>query len=310
MKILHLSDVHGDLEALTAVKDYALESKPDVTVISGDLLGQCLSVGEAKEMQAMVGNIAGKVQVNGRSISSVSELKQAIEILLERKDGDAQIYRKIERVFDREAEKQYSDIKGVLDKFPETVLTIPGNWDSTQYFEHFGDFDIHKETREVGDVEFSGYGEGNSTPILLPPTKVIGYSEEELFALLAKEMPEVAVTHNPPKFLRDKNSDGDHVGSWAGLAYVRNPDRSSDLLLCGHVHEDAGVMKPDGLETFVVNAGNLGRFRDSPVRGCFVEIDYDKEERTSIEPYRVLDNGEVFKIKDLESEPSVTLTVS
>ena len=32
MKILHISDIHGDLEALTAVKDHALESEPEVTV--------------------------------------------------------------------------------------------------------------------------------------------------------------------------------------------------------------------------------------------------------------------------------------
>ena len=127
---------------------------------------------------------------------------------------------------------------------------------------------------------------------------------------LANEIPEIAVTHAPPALILDNTPDGTHIGSWENFAYIRNPDESSDLLLCGHAHEDGGAKKPERLKTLVVNAGNLGEFKESPTKGCFVEIDYKGPEDISVTPYRIGDDNEVHKLNETSNKPIVTLDVS
>ncbi len=310
MKIGHISDLHYNIPSLRTIKDWAEESDLEVIVCSGDFLGPCLPFEKAKEMQGALDYIRSNVYAD----ISVS-LTKVLEILRKKQTPDkklnsvVQVYSEAERKFDERAEEQYLTIKEFLSQFPQTVLTVPGNWDSTKYFDILGEYDIHKKTREIDDVEFSGYGASLGTPIVLPPTRIIRYSEDELFDFFTKEMPEIAVTHVPPRKVFDKDSDGDHVGSFANLAYLRNPEQAPNILLCGHCHEGKGAGVPDGLNTYVVNPGNLGSYDNSPEKGVLLEIDYNNGKNIKVKPYGVGNEG-VNELKGVAVEsPSVTVDI-
>lgn len=297
MKISQISDIHGDLEKLVAYKNHITKSKPDVVVCTGDLIGPTLTPGEAQQMQYAHGWLRTKFQAD-------VPLKVLLQYL-EQEDGvpdgakeAIKDYRDLELKSDKNAREQCDKILGIFSQFPQPLLTIPGNWDpKNQYFEWFEEFDIHKKTREIGGVEFTGYGGADVIPISLPPTRAVEYSEEELYNLFTQQIPEIAVTHVPPKGILDRTLEKKYQGSWAGLAYIRNPDESSDLYLCGHVHEVTEAKRPVGLRTLVVNPGNLGEYGDTPEKGRFAEIDYNgPAEPTRVRFYRINDNGEVSEL--------------
>ncbi|MEM4230493.1 MAG: metallophosphoesterase [Candidatus Pacearchaeota archaeon] len=297
MKLLHISDIHGDLDSLNTVADFARKRNDlEVIVCTGDLLGQCLPEEKVRLMLQAHNDILKRVYINERPIQNVFEFKEVLSFLLQRGDKAAEVYRAIEQEFEKNAEIQYSTIREVLAKFPQKVLTIPGNWDSQQYFYHFEEFDIHKKIREVGEVEFGGYGVDLATPTFLPLTKIIPYSEDELYNFLVENIPEVAVTHTPPRGILDQTLQG-NKGSWAVLAYLRNPEESSNLFLCGHCHESFGVIKPKGLRTLVINSGNLGKYKDCSHQRSFIEINYENGKEISILPYEIRPDGTINLIK-------------
>lgn len=297
MKGLHISDIHGDLEALDAVRKFSQERKDlEVVVCSGDLIGTPLSDTSSKKMREKFGFILNSIETNGpvpiekifeligQDPNAPQELKEAVKV-----------YKEAEGSFDIYAKRSYEEIASLFSQFPQTILTIPGNWDSKQYFKYMKKFDIHKKTVEINDVEFGGYGGADVIPIFLPPTRIVPYDEDELFNFLTENSPEIAVTHMPPRGILDRNGKG-NIGSWANLAYIRNPEDSSNLMLCGHCHESVGATKPENLTTLVINPGNFGTCVNAPAKRCFFEIDYRNGRGTSVKPYKV-ENGEVREIK-------------
>ncbi len=315
MKILHISDIHGDLNALNTVRKFCEERKDlEVLVCSGDLLGQCLAEKQAKVMRYSFNLIIDNVTADGRKMQNVTEFKEVLEKIKASYNTPEGIntpesikkaiedYTGSEQEFNKNAEAQYRALANVFSQFPQTIFTIPGNWDSKAYFDYFGKYNIHEVPREIDGIEFIGYGSGLDIPTTLPPTKKIPYSDIEMYNTLVDQVPEVAVTHVPPIGILDKGESRKHYGSWANFAYIRNPDESSDLLLCGHVHGAAGAIRPNGLRTLVVNAGNLGEYPDSPSKGSFVEIDYKNAENISAKPYVIAEDGSVCEIKAKEVE--------
>jgi len=298
MKILHFSDVHGDLNALKAVVEFAKKRNDlEAVVCSGDLLGQCLTNEQAEQMQHARSFIFNNVR-SDKPISLTDVLdfikRSTFPDSIKRAAND---YSGIEQEFNKNAEAQYKNLSNIFSEFPQTVFTIPGNWDSKHYFDYFGRFNVHEFPREINGIEFTGYGGDSFIPVFLPQTKAVFHSDEGLYKTLVEQVPEIAVTHTPPKGVLDKGANGESYGSWANLAYIRNPDESSDLLLCGHVHESEGCARPEGLRTLVVNAGNVGKFVNSPKYGTFVEVDYKNADSISVSPYRVLENGEICDLK-------------
>lgn len=308
MKILHISDLEGDVDALKSVVEFARKSDDlEVVVCSGDLAGKCLPDQDVARMnsyfQYIVENsgIQGPVAVN----DLIRDLKR---MNLPGTLGDAvEGYTELEREFDQDSERHYEEIGGFLGKFPQTVLTVPGNWDSKKYFECLGRFDIHTKTREVGDVDFGGFGTANSLVNCVPLTRAIGFSEKEMYEFLESECPEIAVTHMPPIGIKDRTYDGRHVGSKALRKYLSEDPQKSNLVLCGHVHEDAGSIQLPN-ETIVINPGNLGG-RESRTKGCFAVIDYQPE-RIEVFPYRVRNGGEVVRVAIRPVEPVTSSSTS
>jgi Icc-related predicted phosphoesterase len=125
------------------------------------------------------------------------------------------------------------DLKGRLSAFPNL---------------HF----IHRTSMRVGDVEIVGIG--GTLP--LPFHSRLGFREREAVAhvkgMLQKSS--VLVAHPPPYGVRDRVLGLFHSGSRAVRKLMDSC--SPALVICGHIHEQAGISKVDG--TAVVNCA-MGR---------------------------------------------------
>lgn len=306
MKILHISDIHGDIPALTTVKDYAAKKKDlDLIVCSGDHLGQCLSAEEGRNEHTAFSFvqdfIANNLRVEGEGDITFSDILREIltrEEVPKPVKSAATAHVELVKKFDENAEKQYEEIADIFEQFPQRVLTVPGNWDSLHYFKFLQKYDIHGETREVGGIKFSGYGSANMIPIYLPYARYINYSGDELHDFLVDEDPDVAVTHVAPRKLQDKGSIRDHDGDAMYLAYVRA--EAPMLCLVGHSHEARGIGKDKYQGTYVINSGNLGKYEGSPSSKTFYEIELTPKGIVSAIPYKIL-SGEVMRDKFVDS---------
>lgn len=297
MKLLHLSDIHGDLVALSTIKNYALKRHDlEVIVFSGDGLGECLNRSQIEIKQAAYSFIESRVQT-----SEPLSFENVLYHLLTSEEAPADIkkaakdYVKVVREFDKNAEKQYSELVDIFKRFPQQVLTVPGNWDSPVYFKFFEEFDIHNKSKEINKIKFAGYGGDNWIPVCVPETRTIGLSERELHDFLIQEDPDVAVTHVPPKSLQD---EGGNMGNWANLCYIRT--ESPILSLCGHAHESRGIGKERHQETIVINPGNLGHYDGALNKGTFYEIELNKKGVISAIPYIIL-GGEIIRDENADS---------
>ena len=191
MKISHISDIHGDLEKLALYKDWAQKTKPDVVVCTGDLTGPCLEPEDIEKMQIAHGQLRSNYPANVPFNLLLQFLEQK-EDIPEGAKTDIKKYYEIELKFDKNSREQCNEILGIFTEFPQPVLIVPGNWDSRKkYFEYFDKFDIHKKTKEVEGVEFTGYGSSDVFPVELPPTRIIEFSEDELYNLFTSQMPEI-----------------------------------------------------------------------------------------------------------------------
>ncbi len=275
MKIMHITDIHGDLETLEKTVDYAREDESiKVLACTGDYLGIFLKDNESDIMFSSYNMI--KSQVRTKDGGQVP-FKDAIEYVLSSTNTNrdlkiaGEVYSSIEKLFDEKATEQYSLVNKILTQSKKAIVMVHGNWDSPQYFDHFTANNIHGRTLEIEGVKFAGYGGENTEPIFVPPTRFIGLDEKGLHDFLIREDADVVLTHVPPKGLvdivpirKDKNL---HIGSWASLAYLRA--QSPNVIFCGHAHDAIGLMKDDYAPTLVINSGNLGRYPQTKHHGTF-----------------------------------------
>jgi len=297
MKGLHISDVHGDQVALATVRNFANEKKDlEFVVLSGDYAGRCLEDEQIKEEKLSYNFIKSRVKtgeyVPFEAILQHLLSEEEVPEELKKAAGD---YKEVLSYFDDRIKSQYKGMKDILNQFEQSVLTIPGNWDTRHYFEYFKDFDIHNKSRVIDGMKFSGYGGNNWVPVVMPEIRHMGISEKELHDFLVKEDPDVAVVHTPPIGLQD---DENARGSFANLAYIRA--EAPMLFLCGHAHNGYGIGKDSYQSTLIVNSGNLGAYPGSKNQGTFYEIDIGEKGVNKIIPYKIF-AGEVLRDEETDS---------
>ena len=134
------------------------------------------------------------------------------------------------------------------------ILMIPGNCDLPTIIETIDEssaVNLHLKSFDYDNVLFIGLGGSNPTPFNTP----FEMTEQEMeiyIRELLNEIGSTAVTvllsHAPPKgFLDEVN--GHNVGSDA----VRNAVGIVDVIACGHIHEQRGVVREG--KTTIVNPG-------------------------------------------------------
>lgn len=148
--------------------------------------------------------------------------------------------------------------------FNGRVWAVPGNLDHPDVGPYLTDegVGIHAHGTALGELGLAGVGGSNPTPFHTP----YELSEGDLYFLFSQAAREVAafqvkvfVSHAPPKdTLVDRVSSGMHVGSLSVRRVVE--EFRPNVLLCGHIHEAAGVDRIG--DTEVINPGPLadGRY--------------------------------------------------
>ncbi|MCK5109714.1 MAG: metallophosphoesterase family protein, partial [Methanosarcinales archaeon] len=169
------------------------------------------------------------------------------------------------------------DLLSLLEPLECPVLAIPGNCDQRSILatlDASSAVNLENAVHTIGNVTFAGIGGSNPTPF----DTVFERSEGEIGAMLddllsrAGEIGEariVLLSHAPPKNTLDRIPGGN-----AGSEAIAGAIGKTDLIVCGHIHEDQGTMvvSAHGKETVVVNVGQA-----SQGKSAIITIDDDIE---------------------------------
>ena len=152
------------------------------------------------------------------------------------------------------------------------VLAIAGNCDSRAISDRLDEMGvgIHAKGQVIQGIGFFGVGGSGNTPFNTP-FELAEIETERALRLGLSEVSGVArrvlVSHAPPWGTGlDVVRSGQHAGNRAVRRFIE--EEQPDLVLCGHIHESAGVDHL-GATTIV----NLGPARD----GCYAIIDIGVE---------------------------------
>lgn len=306
MKIMHITDIHGDTEALAQAIDFANETKPDILACTGDYLGFLLTEEQVRKMResysVMRNAIHPQFPISGKLIEQVLADHGAPEKLKE----VIKSYQGIERTFNERAEGQYGEMERIIKRFGGNFISVPGDVDTMKYIDNnfFRGTHAHMRSVDVNGFKISGVGFSGESPIFIPPTRVVQVSEREFYEGLMGADPnsdvDVVLTHIPPYSLLDETGTNEkriHAGSLGHLTYLRT--NSPSLVLCGHLRDNFGVTK-DRCGTVVVNSGNLGNYSGYLGGGTFTEVELDGGKYvTRVVGYQIK-NGKVTKIEEQE----------
>ncbi len=144
-----------------------------------------------------------------------------------------------------------------IDMFDVPVLAIPGNCDPVDILEVLDSseaINLHKNSHNIGDVNFMGLGGSNNTPFDTPfelTNEDIEHSMEKLCGKCSG-IRNVLICHAPPYGHSDELPVG-HVGSQSIAKFVNH----YALVVCGHIHEARGTNTAGN--TIVVNVGEASK---------------------------------------------------
>lgn len=240
MKIVHISDVHGDLRMLERASRLVQKaSNADVIAITGDIAGSVLEgdeldyfVGVSQDIQNLRNflyqNTEGKIDTTRKAAEALAEGIPELNVENEEETKKhARNYLDLEDKTKQGLRAQYQGVKDILDSMPQTKVLVPGNWDCHCMDDYLSQYNIHNRDKQVivDGVNFVGYGGKGAQ------------------------------------------------GSFALKAYVNL--RQPDAVLQGHSHK-AEIAMDKHTDTLISTPGNLGQYGNSP-GGTFAELEYNPE---------------------------------
>lgn len=310
MRILFATDVHGDLKCLKAM----LESTPaELCIIAGDLVrGPFPSSRQFfrfDELQRTFNFLKCRQR-------SEIQTKRFVENTLLAPDSSAEQRKKareylhLYRVAHKNLIEQMAEFESLFASFPDRrILVLPGNYDIDLKDTALRDRDLHKTVFTVDGIRIAGYGGAAVRNPGVPEELVVPFREfpsggalhSEPRDFLCEAQPDIAVVHTPPFGYFDKLRDYGPMGSLGIREYL---DRFQPrLLLCGHFHENWGVMRNG--ETFLVNPANLGRLPDllGVKRGGYFFEFILEDGVFRVGTLRQVDRGRLYDLADYVWDP-------
>ncbi|MEK6826872.1 MAG: metallophosphoesterase [Nanoarchaeota archaeon] len=278
MKIIHMSDIHGDFESFDKALEIVKATDAEVLAITGDLSGN-LFEGEEKEYFEKMNSFLNKSFSTNGTIHDLAEalVSGKLKIPLENAVQLGEEYLKFEGVAKERMLNNYKQFKERFNTLKQKVVLVPGNWDGKCIDDILAQENLHEKAPiEIDDAQFFGYGSSNEIPIIVPRDLLIDFDSDIAFQYLhaqesRDDLADVVLTHVPPRYFEGENKK--HSGDPLMLAYLyRN---SPELILCGHIHEPS-IIQDKIASTIIVNPGNLGRYQNDSF-GTFLEIDTSKE---------------------------------
>ena len=147
----------------------------------------------------------------------------------------------------------------LVRRFNQSILAIPGNWDTPEIEEQLTreSINLHRRHVRLEGLTFIGMGLSLSG-IMLTPNEITEADFERFFAEVVSDLksgePEIIVCHQPPYGTKNDLAQGKiHVGSKAVRAFIEQ--RQPLIYFTGHIHEGIGI---DHIgHTSIINPGPI-----------------------------------------------------
>jgi Icc-related predicted phosphoesterase len=327
-----LSDPHGDHENLARAVEFC---DTDANLVCGDISEQMCDAETLKHFESLLRPVArgfhqrkiprkkkGTNEGYRKASANVYKaLAQDIALDIPGWDKLAAYREPFIHAMRNFVLADYSAVRDILSQSETPYFVIPGNHDVEAIARAvFRDEYIHAGKGEVNGLVLRGYG-GSQDPTgksdLHTSFEPFHYLGEEACPYFEAEMgihanlpifpgdprtvkdksheADIFVSHIPPAGLCDFSKRGLNIGSPA----LRSAMGNHKLVVCGHVHDAAGVREENG--TVVYNSGRLGSCKLNPTTG---ELRRDitrkgsfgivtlKDDEVTVEHY-IIDNGNI-----------------
>ena len=132
-----------------------------------------------------------------------------------------------------------------MDEIPAPAFVVPGNCDMRAIIpclEASAAIPVHKKCIDLGELTVAGIGGSNPTPFATPfehTEDEIAQIGEELLAKMKVNRWNILISHAPPYGYLDEVAPDVRVGSHA----VADLLPKFDIICCGHIHEQKGVVR-------------------------------------------------------------------
>jgi len=205
--------------------------------------------------------------------------------------------------------KSYQRLNRLLEAFPEKeVYLIPGNYDMDLAGTALRKRNLHLTRVTRDGWRIAGLGGARAKTPGIPDHLQAPYPEDSATRKILEELaPDVLLLHEPPYGYLDLIPHFGHGGSLWVRHYME--ETSPKLILCGHYHEDWGVVRAG--RTVVVNPSNFGRAvgvtRDRP-GGYFIHLKVESGRLAAATERRIERHG-IFDIMDYGFEDGPIKTI-
>ncbi|MAG47932.1 hypothetical protein CL617_04965 [archaeon] len=156
-------------------------------------------------------------------------------------------------------EQSTEGIIGPFAKLNKKVILIPGNHESVATADFladlYGALNLHGYSYKLSDIGLFGCGSANIGPFQISENEIFD-SLKKSYKYIKDSKKKIMVTHVHPKGSAMEKLSDFIPGSNAVTKAINQ--FKPDLLLCGHVHEAAGIEEKIN-NTLVMNVGRLGK---------------------------------------------------
>lgn len=311
MRIIYLTDIHGDFERLKALLS---ETVANLYIMAGDLIDIPFYSMETSiryhELQSFFHGLRMNMGQEDKP------LEDFVDQLLERPDAPEEIqekgtfYQHYTIRARRVMQQKYKVLKNLASmKKASTVLFLPGNYDMDLRYTALNDNDLHLHWFDIDRVRICGYGGAEVWTPGIPERYIVKYlasvrpgnGNNEMYSFLNAVRPHIIVAHQPAYGIHDNTTAGGAYGSTT----LRNFCDDNQVVLCltGHAHDSWGVRLNGG--TLYLNPSNFGQVTEPTGEvsegGFFHQIELDGPGVKSIVFKKILDDR-IYDIADYTLE--------
>jgi len=292
MEIVYLTDIHDNLKKLRYVIQ---NTEADLYIISGDLIYKAFFTDEKLyNFVSIQEEFFSYLAIEGIQ-GTPSELAISIIRMPENYKSDFLAKAKEYQVLFNKAafnmKEKYQIIKDLVNKYARApTIFLPGNYDMDLQYSALYKFDIHKASKLIDNIKFSGYGGAPIPTSGIPEMVSVVFYEyivngklySEPFQFFKNHLPDIMILHNPAYGTLDKVPSYGHVGSIGIREYIDT--HKPALVLSGHIHSDYGFLKME--DTCYLNPSNFGAvdtLSGHDDGGYFSRIILEKKEKINIQ---------------------------
>lgn len=309
MKIIYLTDIHGDFER---VKQLLSETVADLYIIGGDLIDIPFY-----NMESSIRYYELQLFFHGlRSLMGKEDLllEDFVDMIMNDPSTDEDIQFKGTRYQQytirarRVMQQKYKVLKNIISiKLNSRVLCLPGNYDMDLRYTSLHENDLHLHWYTIDDLRICGYGGADVWTAGVPERYIVKYlagvhsggheSQNEMFRFFRTAKPHIIVTHQPAYGINDRLASGGPFGS----SVLRSYCDSHPAMLCmtGHIHGSWGVHQQEG--TIYMNPSNFGEITATTGHvfegGFFYQIEIDQNQVKSI-IFKKFNDGRIHDVAD------------